>query len=446
MIETPKQAARRLATQAIRDGYKPEALHEYQDAEGNILFHRIRLKHPNGENWIRPMYRNGHGYEIGEPEFPNGKPLYNLPQLVAHPNDPVWFVEGERCADHLVKLRVLSTTSGGSASAKHAEFTPLANRHVIIWPDNDEPGLTHAQEVAEKLIDLGGVVRLVDVAKLGLASKGDCVDWLEAHPGATGADLNALPLLDYAKAEAWPEPQPLIAETDAAPYPVDALPEGIRAAVREVVEFVQCPTSLAACSALSALSLACQGLADVQRADKLSGPCSLYLLAVADSGERKTTRDNLFTLSISEWEQEQKVRMESELSKHAAAMQAWTAKREGILQAIKQVAKANNSTSAKERELETLEANMPQEPRVPSLIYGDTTPEALAWHLAQGWPSGGVLSSEAGTVFGGHGMGRDSIMRNLALLNSLWDGIRHKVHRRTCRSADPPTKTCHTCE
>jgi putative DNA primase/helicase len=71
---------------------------------------------------------------------------------------------------------------------------------------------------------------------------------------------------------------------------------------------------------------------------------------------------------------------------------------------------------------------------VPSLLYGDTTPEALAWYLANIWPSSGVLSSEAGIVFGGHAMGRDSITPNLALLNSLWDGRGHKVHRR---SADP---------
>ncbi len=66
----------------------------------------------------------------------------------------------------------------------------------------------------------------------------------------------------------------------------------------------------------------------------------------------------------------------------------------------------------------------------------DTTPEALAFNLAQAWPSGGVLSSEAGIVFGGHAMGRESITRNLALLNSLWDGRGHKVHRRT---SDPFT-------
>jgi hypothetical protein len=62
MSETPTQAARRLAAHVIRDGYKPEALHEYHAAEGTSLYWRIRCKRPaDGAKWIRPMYINGNG-------------------------------------------------------------------------------------------------------------------------------------------------------------------------------------------------------------------------------------------------------------------------------------------------------------------------------------------------------------------------------------------------
>ncbi|MGH8503513.1 MAG: AAA family ATPase [Gammaproteobacteria bacterium] len=199
MSETPQQAAHRFSAKAIQDGFVPEGLYPYRDADGNIRKWVIRLKHANGEKRIRPMRRNGHGYELGEPEFPNGKPLYRLPEIPASPDDPVWFVEGEICADALAKLGILGTTSGSADSAKHADFSPLAKRNVIIWPDNDEPGQRHAQEVAARLIELGATVRLVDVAKLNLPDKGDCVDWLEAHPKATAPDLQALPMADCAK-------------------------------------------------------------------------------------------------------------------------------------------------------------------------------------------------------------------------------------------------------
>ncbi|EQD24414.1 MAG: hypothetical protein D084_Lepto4C00443G0001, partial [Leptospirillum sp. Group IV 'UBA BS'] len=54
---------------------------------------------------------------------------------------------------------------------------------------------------------------------------------------------------------------------------------------------------------LSALSLAGQGLANVRRGEGLEGPVSLYFLAIAESGERKTTIDGHFVQSIREWEQ-----------------------------------------------------------------------------------------------------------------------------------------------
>ena len=67
-------------------------------------------------------------------------------------------------------------------------------------------------------------------------------------------------------------------------------------------------------------------------------------------------------------------------------------------------------------------------------MYADVTPEALAFALAKQWPSGGVVSAEAGIVFGSHGMGKDSVMRNLATLNQLWDGANLTIDRRTSDS------------
>src|SRR5699024_11770019 len=37
-------------------------------------------------------------------------------------------------------------------------------------------------------------------------------------------------------------------------------------------------------------------------------------------------------------------------------------------------------------------------------------------------------------VFGAHGMNSDSVMRNLAVLNVLWDGGAHKSSRRSVES------------
>jgi putative DNA primase/helicase len=221
---------------------------------------------------------------------------------------------------------------------------------------------------------------------------------------------------------------------DDRPYPLDALPDGIREAVAEVVGFVQCPVALAACSALSALSLVGQALANVRRAEQLEGPASLYFLAVADCGERKSTCDGYFMRSVREWEREEGEQRRPDATAHAARHGAWEERQAGIRSRIRELARKGKDTNAAEAELADVEAQRPEALRVPNLIHNDATPEALAWALARGWPSGGVMSSEAGIIFGGHGMGRDSVMRNLSLLNALWDGASHRVERRTSDS------------
>lgn len=232
----------------------------------------------------------------------------------------------------------------------------------------------------------------------------------------------------------WGEPLPLIAHQQADPYPLDSLPGIIGAAVREVVAFVQCPVALGACSALAVIATVAQGLVDVRRAEKLEGPTSLFMLAIADSGERKSTVDGFFSKPVREWEAEQAEAAKPDLQRFDAAKETWEAKKSGLLAAIKDAAKGGKSTGDLESMVADLEAEKPAPPKVPRLLFGDSTPEALAYRLAHGWPVGGVLSSEAGVVFGGHAMGKDSAMRNMAMLNSLWGAEPLTIDRRSVES------------
>lgn len=228
----------------------------------------------------------------------------------------------------------------------------------------------------------------------------------------------------------WPEPQPLTAKVEPEPYPLDALPLPIRAAVEEVAGFVKAPVPMVASSALAALSLAIQAHADAKRAEKLHGPVGLFLLTIADSGERKSTCDGFFTRAIRDYEEAKAEAAKPVLKDHRAAIEAWEAKRGGVKEKIRQLAKDNKPTAGMESSLRDLEHDKPEPPRIPRLLYADATPEALAYGLAKEWPSGGVVSAEAGIVFGSHGMGKDSVMRNLGLLNQLWDGTSLTIDRR----------------
>ena len=232
----------------------------------------------------------------------------------------------------------------------------------------------------------------------------------------------------------WSELQPLIAKIEPQDYPLDALPDSVRCAVEKVAGFVKAPVPLIATSALAALSLAIQTYTDVQRAEKLDGPCGLFLLAIADSGERKSTCDNFFTRSIRDYEAAQREAAKPLIAAYKSECEVWEAQRGGLKEKIKQLAKEGKPSTAQAHELHELDRDAPIAPRVPRLIYGDATPEALSYALAKQWPSGGVISSEAGSVFGGHGMGTDSVMRNLAMLNQLWDGATLPVERRSSES------------
>ena len=232
----------------------------------------------------------------------------------------------------------------------------------------------------------------------------------------------------------WPMPQPLTAKIEAEPYPIDALPDTIRAAVEEVGRFVKAPVPLVASSAIAALSLAIQAQYDVERASKLHSPVSTFTLVIAESGERKSTCDGFFTKAIRDYELAQVEAAKPFVKDYKAASESWEAKRSGIKDKIRQLAKEKKPTVQLEADLRELGHNEPEPPRIPRLIYGDVTPEELAFKLARVWPSGGVVSAEAGVVFGSHGMGSDSVTRNLARLNVLWDGGELPIDRRTTES------------
>ena len=265
MTETPKEAARRLSAHIIAKDYKPVALHTYTDTEGNAKYWRIRAKHPiTSEKWIRPMRFNGNGFELGEPKFENGKPLYALHRIAGNLEVTVWIVEGEQKADALNKLGLVATTSGGATSADRTDWEPLRGRSAMIWPDNDEPGKGYAGEVAGILLGLGCAVSCIDVDKLGLGKGEDAMEWFAAHPGAAGRDVEALPMLTpqgermgaiTGVVDAWPDPL-MIPDVlpKVSPFDYTLLPDSLRPWIEDIAERVQCPPDFPAVGAMISLA------------------------------------------------------------------------------------------------------------------------------------------------------------------------------------------------
>jgi putative DNA primase/helicase len=351
---------------------------------------------------------------------------------------------------------VVAFNAGNLGPVANVMRERFAGLPIIVCADDDvategNPGITKAIEAARSV---GGLMAIPDFGNdrpKGATDFNDLAQRRGLQAVASAIANAAAPTRTEPQPAAnnatggenygdnWLEPQSLAAKVDPEPYPLDALPDTIREAVLETQAFIKAPIPLVASSALAALSLAIQSHADAKRAEKLHGPVGLFLLTIADSGERKSTCDGFFMKAIRDFDAGQAEAAKPILKDYKTAIEAWEAERDGIILAIKQAAKTAKPLNGKD--ISTLRAKLAEHqhqqvvpPRIPRLIYADATPEALAYGLAHFWPSGGVVSAEGGVVFGSHGMGKDSIMRNLAMLNQLWDGNHLTIDRRTTES------------
>lgn len=155
----------------------PEATWRYLSGTGELIGLVYRFRTSDGGKEILPCCYARHA-QTGAMEwrwlaFPEPRPMYGLPRLDAR---PVLIVEGEKCADAAhdalggaeASLSVLSWPGGAKAVDK-VDWSPLAGRQVLIWPDCDaqldkatrellseplQPGVKAAERIAAKLLAL----------------------------------------------------------------------------------------------------------------------------------------------------------------------------------------------------------------------------------------------------------------------------------------------------
>lgn len=228
----------------------------------------------------------------------------------------------------------------------------------------------------------------------------------------------------------WGEPLPICQENEPEPYPIDSFPDGMKAAIEEVQEYRQAPRSLTGQSALAALSIACQGHINTLRSRTLLSPVSLFTLTVADSGDRKTSCDNLFVAPIEAHQRELQAEYQEKWEKYNADIEGWETERQGVKASIKNLARGGEDTTAEKERLLDLEKRKPERPLSPAILLSDETPENLLFRLYRDWPSVALASSEAATVLSGRGMSKESLGSYISSLNSLWGGETLSVGRK----------------
>jgi len=160
--------------------------YDYKDISGRMVYQVVRYS-PKGFSQRQP---DGQGKWVWSLDGVEPIP-YRLPELTEalKTGEMILITEGEKDVDNLYKRGFIATCNpmgAGKWSENHSRHFPLRSR-ITILPDNDSPGLKHAQNIARQLHDRGCSVRILE---LDVASKGDVSDWFDK--GHTGEELSLL--------------------------------------------------------------------------------------------------------------------------------------------------------------------------------------------------------------------------------------------------------------
>lgn len=188
----------------------PVASYKYYDTRGNILAAVNRFE-PDGtreSKTFRPYcFKTEGGVTKWVAGAPDLRPLYRLPDIAL--SQFVVLCEGEGCADALASVGITATSAmqGAHAPIDKTDWSPLSGKTVIIWPDNDAPGLEYARNVAGRLTALGCSVRMVEIPTAAPA-KWDAADCVAEGGDAAALTAQAKPL------EAPPRPRIRLLDID----------------------------------------------------------------------------------------------------------------------------------------------------------------------------------------------------------------------------------------
>jgi uncharacterized protein (DUF927 family) len=179
----------------------PAHVWTYRDAAGALLFAVARFETAGGKEVLPYCFGTvaaRTGWHWRAPAAP--RPLFALDDLAKRPDAPVLVTEGEKAAEAAARLfpaYVATTSPSGARAAGRADWSVLAGRRVVVWPDHDEEGAGYAAEAARLAGAAGAArVRVVEVPA-DFPAKWDLADPLPDGVGV--AELRRL--LDAAEAE-----------------------------------------------------------------------------------------------------------------------------------------------------------------------------------------------------------------------------------------------------
>lgn len=155
----------------ITTGNEPTASYKYKTADDRLHFVINRYDTPSGKIFQPNTWDDDEQIWRRSMGDLKPRPLYLLQKLNDKPKASVVVVEGEKAADaaysRLSKNLSVVTWPGGANAINHVDYSPLNGRNVLLWPDNDKPGLACMNKLAAILKPLCASVKILDVSHLG---------------------------------------------------------------------------------------------------------------------------------------------------------------------------------------------------------------------------------------------------------------------------------------
>jgi 5S rRNA maturation endonuclease (ribonuclease M5) len=368
---------------------KISEVYSYKNAVGEVVYEILRYE-PKSFG-ARRMVKDGYVYNLdGIKLIP-----YHLDKVIK--SEIVFITEGEKDANNLIEMGFVATTAPFGANKWETSFNQyFANKKVYVVPDNDEIGRQHANKISQSLLPVTSHVKILDLVKgfPSLKEKGDISDVIEA----IGADETCKLikwLIDNTvyerkleqESNIWNELKPFDS-FELPKFPIDCLPEDMKKYVITVSKNLATPIEMGALAELATVAVCLQGKIFVEVKPDYKESLNLYVLIIAEPGERKSPLLKLISEPLYRYERDEniirkkKIREEEMLIRSKKKLAAELEEKGDLIQALELQSEVDGLEKSKTRLLR--------------LTSDDFTVEALTSLMAENNGCMSVISSEGG--------------------------------------------------
>ena len=234
----------------------------------------------------------------------------------------------------------------------------------------------------------GGLVRAVQLAE----TVGERDGWVELERHLRGL----VEAVVWRSGNRWPEPRPLSGRLPE--FPTAALPGAVGRVVRSTAASTQTPPDLAAFAALAVLSAATRGSWEVRVRPGWSEQTALYLVALSDSGTRKSAVVSAVGSALNAITRDVRATEAETFAAATAHYKILESRAKAALDAAAKAGPGHEDAAAADAEQLAVRLADTTPPRRTRLTCDDTTPEELARLMeGQGGPMA-VLTAEGGLL------------------------------------------------